>query len=142
MYVPGNHRDPVRTKTVIVLRSDLPPGVAANTAAVLAVTLGAENAYLVGPDVPDADGMIHKGLISTPIPVLSADAAALARLAAAPGEVTAVGFTATAARSKTYETYSDDLARQTTTGLEYLGVALIGPAKQVTRLTGDFPLHR
>ena len=142
VYVPGNHLDPVRTKTVIVLRADLTPGIAANTAAVLAVTLGAENAYLVGPDIPDADGTIHKGLITTPVPVLSADAAALTRLAGTPGDVAVIGFTATAARSKTYDTYSDDLSVQPSADLAYLGIALVGPAKQVTRLTGDFPLHR
>ena len=72
-------------RCVIVVDEDLAPGLAANAAAVLALTLGATVDGLVGPDLVDADGDVHPGLFAAGLPVLGArarDAVAAARAGA------------------------------------------------------------
>jgi hypothetical protein len=57
-------------RTVIVIDRDLPKGLAANAAAVLAHAFGARRPDLVGGDFSDATGATHAGLIPTGLPVL------------------------------------------------------------------------
>ena len=52
-------------RCVIVVDESLPPGLAANAAAVLALTLGAREPALVGADLVDADDRSHPGLFPT-----------------------------------------------------------------------------
>src|SRR3954470_22743403 len=71
---------PMPERCVIVVDADLPPGLAANAAAVLALTLGAREPALAGADLVDADGREHPGLIPIGLPVLKAPRAALVDL--------------------------------------------------------------
>ncbi len=57
-------------KCVIVMDERLPLGVAANTAAILGITMGMKMPDVVGEDVPDAQGNAHTGIIQFPVPVL------------------------------------------------------------------------
>ena len=57
-------------KIVIILDPDLPPGVKANAAAVLAFSASRQVPGGIGPEVADADGGRHPGITSLPIPVL------------------------------------------------------------------------
>ena len=68
---------------MIVVDADLAPGLAANAAAVLAVTLGATVDGLAGPDLVDADGDVHAGLFEKGLPVLGARATRCPRCAPA-----------------------------------------------------------
>ena len=67
-------------RCVVVVDEELAPGLAANAAAVMAVTLGARLPALVGEDFEDAAGERHPGLITTGLPVLRAPAAELPAL--------------------------------------------------------------
>jgi len=58
---PTNRRGGMNVKCVIVIDRDLPPGLAANAAAALGMSLGAQVDGLIGPDVADADGVVHRG---------------------------------------------------------------------------------
>ena len=69
-------------RCVIVVDEDLAPGLAANAAAVLALTLGVTVDGLVGPDLVDADGDVHPGLFAAGLPVLGAARATLSPLRA------------------------------------------------------------
>jgi len=51
------------SRCVIVVDAALPPGRAANAAAVLALTLGKRHPHLVGADITNADGDVHFGLV-------------------------------------------------------------------------------
>ena len=55
-------------RCVIVVDESLPAGLAANAAAVLALTLGAREPDLVGADFVDADAQPHPGLIPIGLP--------------------------------------------------------------------------
>lgn len=57
-------------KCVMVIDADLPAGLIANTAAVLALTLGKEIEGIIGPTVKDGSGHPHEGITTIPIPIL------------------------------------------------------------------------
>ena len=57
---------------MVVVDEALAPGLAANAAAVMAMTLGAKLPALVGEDFADGAGERHPGLITTGLPVLRA----------------------------------------------------------------------
>jgi hypothetical protein len=133
------------TKIAIVVDGALPPGLAANTAAVLAMSLGRRLAELIGADLKDGDGSVHPGITNTPIPILTAPADRVKDIrarAASDDDLFIVDFTDRAQQSKTYDDYADLLRDATSESLAYLGVALYGPRKPVQRLTGSLPLLR
>src|SRR5258708_35128203 len=69
-----------RLRTVIVIDRELPIGRAANAAAILAVSLGATDPNMPGPELTDADGGLHRGLIPDGVPLLAAKAVVLFRV--------------------------------------------------------------
>jgi hypothetical protein len=131
-------------RCVIVVDEDLPAGLAANAAAVLALTLGAREPGLVGSDFVDADAEPHPGLIPIGLPVLSAprdDLVEIRRGAAADG-VRVVDFPVFGQRTNDYDEFRGMVAATPAAELSYLGVALSGPRRAVRRLTGRLALLR
>ena len=131
-------------RCVIVVDEDLPAGLAANAAAVLALTLGAREPGLVGADFVDADAEPHPGLIPIGLPVLRApraDLVELRRRAAADG-VKVVDFPVFGQQTNDYEEFRGMVASTPASDLSYLGVALSGPRRAVGRLTGRLALLR
>ena len=136
--------DAAPARCVIVLDDALPPGLAANAAAVLAVTLGARAPGLLGSDVDDADGTRHPGLIDRGLPILKCAGAGLGALHARAVEtgVEVIGFPRFGQATTDYEEFRGRLAQTPTAELEYLGLLLSGPKRAVDRLTGSLPLLR
>jgi Protein of unknown function (DUF2000) len=130
---------PMSERCVIVVDEDLPAGLAANAAAVLALTLGAREPELVGADFVDADAQPHPGLIPIGLPVLRAPRAELRRLAAADG-VSVVGFPVFGQQTNDYDEFRGMVAATPADELSYLGVALSGSRRAVKRLTGALAL--
>ena len=131
-------------RCVIVVDEDLPAGLAANAAAVLALTLGAREPGLVGADFVDADAEPHPGLIPIGLPVLRAaraDLVDIRRRAAADG-VGVVDFPVFGQRTNDYDEFRGMVAATPAAELSYLGVALSGPRRAVGRLTGRLALLR
>lgn len=132
-------------KVAIVVDGALPAGLAANTAAVLMLSMGKLVDGLLGPDLKDADGSTHVGITTVPIPILTADTATVTEIrekAVGDSELVVVDFTDCAQRTKTYDDYAKLLEAASGGELRYLGVALYGPRKPVQRLTGSLPLLR
>jgi hypothetical protein len=137
------HAEVLRTiRSVIVVDRDLPKGLAANVAAVLAMTLGARTPELIGADFEDAGGRAHAGLIATGLPILGAPASELPALAAAALErdLLVVDLPAAAHTTNDYQVFRDRVAR--TRELQYLGVLVSGPKRAVRSVTGQFGLLR
>jgi len=67
-------------KCVMVIDSNLPVGIIANTSAILGVTLGKQVPEQVGPDVLDASQKTHLGIISIPVAMLKGDQDSLKKL--------------------------------------------------------------
>ncbi|WP_092864827.1 DUF2000 family protein [Quadrisphaera sp. DSM 44207] len=140
VQIPG----PVGVRSAIVLDRQLPAGLAANAAAVLALTLGALEPDLPGPDVPDAAGEVHPGLFPTGLPVLAAAAGDLAplRARALRAGVRVVDLPAVGQQTTDYEAFCAAVAATAAADLAYAGVLLHGPARAVRSLTGGLPLLR
>lgn len=131
-------------RTVIVVDRDLPKGLAANAAAVLAHGFGARVPGLVGADFDDAAGASHTGLIPTGLPVLGADAADLPALRGAAVErgLVVVDLPAAGQLTTDYDEFRAAVAEVEAVELRYLAVLVSGPPKTVRKLTGSLGLLR
>ena len=129
-------------RCVIVVDEGLAPGLAANAAAVLALTLGATVDGLVGADILDADGEAHPGLIPMGLPVLGAPRELLCELRARATQagVGVVDFPVFGQQTNDYEEFRGQVASTPTTDVEYLGLALHGSRRAVSRGTGTLRL--
>lgn len=139
--------DQEEMKCVVVLDGDLPHGVAANTAAILGITLGRRLPGMVGEDVADASGRLHPGITRLPVPVLRAGPEELKGLWQRLGEEEFAGlvtadFSDLAQHSPVYEWFTEHMGKAEPEDLRYLGVALCGEKRKVNRLTGSLPLLR
>lgn len=133
-----------RTRCVVIVDEELPPGLAANAAAMVALTLGATVDGLPGADLVDADGRTHPGLIAAGIPILAASRVQLSDLHARAerNSVGVVDFPAFGQQTTDYESVIERVGQTPTSELEYLGIALHGPQRAVSRLTGNLRLLR
>jgi hypothetical protein len=135
---------PAPERLVVVVDEELPPGLAANAAAVLAFTLGAQLPEFVGADYRDGDGSLHAGLIPVGLPILRAPGATLPGLrerALAAG-VSVVAFPTFGHRTNDYDEFRAFVARTPGAELRYLGLAFHGPRRPVAKLTGSLALLR
>jgi uncharacterized protein DUF2000 len=130
------------TRTVVVIDRTLPKGLAANAAAVLALTLGVHRPGLIGPEYEDGSGSAHLGLIPTGLPVLGADAGELPGLRAAARErgLLVVDFPAPGQQTTDYDEFRSAVAA--TRELAYLAVLVSGRPKDVRAVTGQLGLLR
>ncbi|PWC87920.1 DUF2000 domain-containing protein [Azospirillum sp. TSO5] len=133
------------TRCAFIIDRALPPGLIANTAAALSMTLGKLRPELVGCDLQDADGIGHPGITTIVMPILVSDAEGLRALRRSAAEREAdglgvIGMTDVAQRAKSYDDYRQRLATTRQEGLRYLGLCLHGPAALVRSLTGSLPL--
>ena len=134
-------------KCVMVIDRQLPLGLIANAAAVLAVTIGRKVDDIVGEDAADGDGTIHLGITRATIPLLSGDGPSIRelrkKLLNGQGDgLFFVDFCDVAQRCKDYADYLDQLSRTPEDELNYLGIAIYGPNKSVDKLTGSLALLR
>src|ERR1700750_2377900 len=122
---------PPVARTVIVIDRDLPKGLAANAAAVLAHGFGARVPDLVGPGFEDGAGAVHTGLIPTGLPILGASAADLPALRAAAAEqgLLVVDLPTAAQQTTDYDVFRTAVAGTAPGGLAYLGVLVSGPPR-------------
>jgi hypothetical protein len=131
-------------KCAVVVSDQLPLGLKANAASVLTMTLGHRVPGLLGPDVKDADGIVHPGIVLIPVPVLTASDDRLREIweLAGQGDVVRVGFSSLAQSCRTYDEYIDRLSGTATQDLDFVGVGVFGPKKPVNKIVGSLPLMR
>jgi hypothetical protein len=134
-------------KCVMIIDSELPIGVIANTSAILGVTLGKALPEQVGEDVKDATGKTHLGIITIPIAMLKGSRDSLKELRErlfAPefSDLAVVDFSDVAQSCNVYSEYAAKAASTPEEGHTYLGIGIYGDKKKVNRLTGAMPLLR
>lgn len=128
----------------MIVNKELPPGLAANTTAVLGITLGNHNQDLVGIDCRDREQICHKGITQRTIPVLGATRDALKEIYQSCVEnnlVDMIDFNQVAQKSKDYSEYIQKLLNTSNRDLEFFGLCLSGPKKEINRLTGSLGLY-
>jgi hypothetical protein len=130
------------TRCAIVVDASLPAGRAANAAAVIALTLGRRHPHLVGPDLVDASGRAHPGLIPIGIAVLAASAVELnaLRAKALKDGIDVVDFPSQGQQTTDYAKFGALVRQVPTEALIYVGVGLYGARKAVGRIVGRFSL--
>jgi hypothetical protein len=133
---------PQSTRCVIIVDQNLPAGRAANAAAVIALTLGKRHPHLAGPDLVDASGHAHPGLIPIGIAVLAAAAPDLGKIRekAVKDSIDVVDFPAQGQETTDYAEFGARVRNVATTEIQYVGVGLYGPRKSVGRIVARFSL--
>lgn len=128
-----------QNKLVVVINTDLAIGLAANTAAVLVLSVGAKHPELIGKDLLDGSGQVHLGITTITIPVLGADDETLTAIVQKLDEtdVELVSFSKIAQSIHSYEEYAAKLLETPGGMIKYSGIALFGSSKQVNSLTGS-----
>lgn len=134
-------------KCVMIIDGKLPLGLIANTASILAMSLGKLHPEYVGQDVMDNSGHIHPGIIEFPISILKGNRSFIKELREKLYQeefscVTTLDFSNLAQGCKTYDEYINKMKDVSSKQLEYLGIVICGPKKKVNKLTGSLPLLR
>ena len=134
-------------KCVLIIDGSLPLGLVANTAAILAMSLGRLHPELIGADLPDQDSQMHPGITTIVLPILKSNPDQLATIARRArelpsGELLVIDFTTLAQQAKTYSDYQAVLSTTQAAALPYIGLCLFGHAAHIKSLTGSLPLLR
>lgn len=134
-------------KCVMIIDSELPVGIIANTSAILGVTLGKQFPELIGGDVADATGKTHLGIITIPVAMLKENRANLKKMRKRLydpefSDLAVVDFSGVAQGCNVYSEYAAKTATVPEEEHTYFGIALYGDKKKVNRLTGALPLLR
>jgi hypothetical protein len=131
-------------RCVIVVDADLPPGKAANAAAVIALTFGQRHPGLVGDPLTDASGLAHPGLIPIGIAILAASQDELVTLRArgAAGGCDVVDFPLQGQQTTRYGDFLLAVAAEPTEALRYVAVGLVGRKKAVAKLVANLGLFK
>jgi hypothetical protein len=130
--------DEIPTRCTIIMDSCLSGGLLANAIAVIALTAGRRHHVLLGEPLVDASGEIHPGLIPTGIPMLCTnqeDLKALRKAALEKG-CDVIDFPIEGQRTKNYEEFLSITRNIPSEDMKYLGIALVGAKKTISKLTG------
>lgn len=133
-------------RIAVVVDPSLSIGLAANTAAAIAVGLGAADADLGGASLTDAAGRTVSTSANRPVPILQASAEALAalllRALPPPAGAVVAPFPRFARNLHRFEDYLAQFPQRDLAGEPIDGVGLVGPEKWVRSLTGSLKLLR
>ncbi|MBD9482552.1 DUF2000 domain-containing protein [Pseudomonas sp. PDM14] len=134
------------TKCVLIIDDSLPLGVIANTAAVLAASLGRLYPEMIGEDLRDHQGQVHEGITTLALPILKGTPALLKTLRAQLREsepaLLVVDLISATRTTRSYAEYAAVLAQGPDAAIQYQGLGLLGERTAVTRLTGNLGLLR
>lgn len=133
-------------RLAIVVNPDLPLGLIANTAGVIAVGLGARMPRLAARQLTDRDNRTIDICSNKPVPILQADAATIGALMLKalpqPGERVVVPFPAFARALHDYADYEATFPERDLSNETIDGIGIAGPSKWVRSLTGSLKLLR
>ncbi len=142
---PANNSS-IDYKWTLIIDQSLPIGLVANTAAVLALTLGKLLPEVIGEDMTDADNFQHLGITRLAMPILKGDGQLLSDLRSAvrayEEELMVVDLTSDTLNTRSNEEYAARLKNTQSNQIEYLGLALCGRKKLVNKFTGHLGLLR
>lgn len=129
-------------RCVIIIDAALPAGKAANAAAVMALTIGQRHPGLAGRALIDADGVAHPGLIPIGIAVLAASQDDLSTLRSKSADIgcDVIDFPVQGQETTNYDAFCEAVGKIQTRDLRYLGIALVGEKKPISRLVANLGL--
>lgn len=137
-----------KMKIVMIINQELPLGLVANTAAVLGISLSKMFPQdIVGCDIQDATGNVHRGITAQAIPVLGASREQIKDIRDrmfdhSYSDTTVIDFSEVAQSCLEYDHYIRRLSCLPSSAIYYSGICLYGPKKQINKLTGSMGLLR
>lgn len=132
----------VPERCVIVVDAGLAIGSAANAAAVIALTIGQRHPTLVGAPLIDASAFEHPGLTPIGITILAArqeDLSIILHKGIQAGCDT-ISFPVQGQQTMDYAAFRAAVAQVPTSDLRYVGVALVGARKPISKIVGNLAL--
>ena len=133
-------------KTVAVLDENLSLGIAFNTLAHLAISIGKNATGIMGKgELKDASGVIHRGLSKYPIIILKANSDKIRQIvneAKENTELLVVGFPEQAQTEYTDEELHATIAKTKEENIKYYGVAMFGQVEEINKLTKKLSLWK
>lgn len=133
-------------KTVAVLDETLPIGMAFNTLAHLALSIGNNATNIMGKEqLTDASKVNHPGLSKYPFIILKASCARIREIsnkAKENSELLVVDFPEQAYTEYTDEELQQAMSKTKEENLKYYGTALFGPTEKIDLLTKNLPLWK
>lgn len=134
-------------KCVMVIDEELPSGIAANTAALMGMSLGSRVPEVIGCEAVDGSGYAHPGVLQIPLPILKANQEMIREIRTQLyqetfQDVEVMEFSDVAQQCNIYEEWLNKAKETEEKEFHYLGVALYGDKKKVNKLTGSLPLYR
>ena len=129
-------------RCVILVDVELSPGRAANAAAVIALTVGQRHPQLVGAPLVDRSGHEHPGLIPIGITVLAAEQPFLSQVRDKGIEAgcDVVDFPVQGQQTTNYQAFIEQVALTEQAALQYVGIALMGERKTISKIVANLPL--
>lgn len=137
--------DPQQHKIVVLLAEELPLGLAMNALSVISVSLGKDIPGLVGQDLFSLDRVRYPGVVTTPLPILKAPQPLLDTILGdfrASQDIALYPFSCLAQSCRTYPEYEEKLSGQASTALALAGLGLVGPRKEINKVSGSLALYR
>lgn len=132
-------------KCVIVVDKALGLGHAINAVSVIGVSMGRSVEGLVGPDMQSRDNVNYPGVIYAPLPILLSNNELLREIlekSLEDDEIQSIPFSALAQSCKTYQEYEARISEADSSTIEVVAIGLIGPRKNISKLTGSLPLFK
>ena len=129
----------------MVVNNELPVGLVANTTAVLGISLGNNKTDIIGPDCTDGTNIIHKGITKATVPILGTTAEQLKSIyqkSIQNQKVDVIDFNRIAQGCRDYSDYTNKLLKTSNQEIEYSGVCLSGPKKEIDKMRGSLGLYR
>lgn len=134
------------SKCVLIIDENLPIGIVANTAAVLAMSIGKLCPDIVGKDLFDCAGNVRRGITTMALPALKGNGDLLrdmrVKLQEYEPDLVVVDLVAATRITTSYEEYAEALAETPENELQYQGIALYGDKRIVNKFSGNLPLLR
>jgi hypothetical protein len=132
-------------KCVLIIDENLSTGVIANIAGILSISIGHKIEGLVGVDVTDKSGFIHRGLSQLPIPVLGAGREKLHSIimkvvTTIEEDILVFDFNNFSQQAKTYDEYTSLIQKTLSDEIIYMGIALYGNKKTINSITKELKL--
>jgi len=131
-------------KGVVIVDASLPPGLKANIAAVLSLSLGRKHPEIVGENVKNSDELEMQGITQMPLPILQAAAPDIKRLYLenCMSELYMVIFNDAALVTKSYSDYVKRILMQRSEDMVVHGLIAYGGKKLVNKICGSLQLLR
>lgn len=131
-------------KGVLIVDESLSPGLKANIAAVLSLSLGRKHPEVIGQSVKNSDKLEMEGITKIPLPILQAARSEIKRIYLENflSDLYLVIFNDSALSAKLYPDYMERILLQSSEDMVVHGLLAYGGKKPINKICGSLQLLR